>query len=382
MNDATKPTSRRLHVVLLCTPARVGGLERVVQALAAALCERGHRVTVLAIVSSASDFQPFLTPFAGTCARVIPMEFGGREYARERREVARQLAELAPDVLHSHGYRADLLHGANARRAGIPTVSTLHGSSRMGGLSHFFEWLQLRALRRFDGVIPVSAPLRESLRRAGVSESRLALIPNALSRGDSALPCAAARAELGLPADGTPVIGWVGRIVQVKAADVFLEALALLPRTPWIASIVGDGPERDAMEERAALLGISDRVRFHGELDDAARVLPAFDVFVLSSRSEGTPIVVLEAMRAALPVVATAVGGVGDLLGGTGWTVPSGNPAALSAAVEAVLDDPAMAARRGQDGRQRVLAEFDPGRWAERHEEAYERAAEHRRASR
>lgn len=379
MNDATKPTSRRLHVVLLCTPARVGGLERVVQALAAALCARGHRVTVLAIVASAAGLGPFLAPFEGTGAQVMPLEFGGREYARERREVARVLAGLAPDVLHTHGYRADLLHGGAARRAGIATVSTLHGSSRMGGLSHFFEWLQLRALRRFDGVIPVSAPLLESLRRVGVAAERLTLVPNALAGSDTAIPRGAARAELGLPGDATPVIGWVGRLVQVKAADVFLEALALLPRTPWLASVVGDGPELDALQERAALLGIHDRVRFHGEVDDAARVLTAFDLFVLSSRSEGTPIAVLEAMRAALPVVATAVGGVADLLGGTGWTVPKERPAALAAAIEAVLGDPAGAATRGNEGRQRVLTEFDPARWAERHEDVYARAVAQRR---
>lgn len=364
---------RALRIVHLCTPARVGGLERVVQALARAQSEQGHEVTILAVAGAVEDATAFFAPLEGAPLRTVPMVFGARAYREERRAVRDRLAALAPDVVHTHGYRADLLHGGPTRRAGIATVSTVHGSSRMGGLSHFFEWLQLRALRRFDAVVPVSGPLERTLRAVGVAPDRLHLIPNAVSAQMVALGRAEARERLGLPADATRVFGWVGRLVPVKGADVFLRALAKLPAGSGIGSIVGDGPDRPAMEALAGELGLAERVRFHGEVDDAAAFLSAFDAFVLSSRSEGTPIVVLEAMRAALPVIATAVGGVPDLVDDprTGWLVPAESPDALAAAMTAAFSVPGEGLRRGRAGADRLRAEYDPVTWVTRYDAAY-----------
>lgn len=362
-----------LRVVHLCTPARVGGLERVIQALGRAQADRGHEVTVLAVVGSPEDAEAFFAPFAGSTVRTIPVQLGPRAYRREREVVRAHLAGLAPDVVHTHGYRADLMHGGPTRRAGIATVSTVHGSSRMGGLSHFFEWLQLRALRAFDAVVPVSSPLERTLRGVGVRAERLHLIPNAVGARVAALGRDEARERLGLPRDGTRVLGWVGRLVPVKGADVFIRALALLPAEAGIASIIGDGPDRAAVESLAREFGLAERVRFHGEVDDAAPLLPAFDAFVLSSRSEGTPIVVLEAMRAALPVIATSVGGVPDLVTdpATGWLVASESPEALAAAIDAAFARPGDAKRRGEAGAARLRTEYDPARWVARYDVAY-----------
>ncbi|MBL8997544.1 MAG: glycosyltransferase [Gemmatimonadetes bacterium] len=379
MPDATPANPQPLHVVVLCAPASVGGLEKVVQALAGELATSGHAVTVVAVVAAAERADPLFAPLRGTHVRCIARVFGAREYRRERREVQALLRELGADVLHTHGYRSDLLHGGPTRRAGIATVSTVHGSSRMGGLSHLFEWLQLRALRAADAVIAVSAPLARSLRGVGVPEERLHLLPNAVTRREQRATRAEARAALALPDDGTPTLGWVGRLVPVKGADVFLESLAGLPGA-WRATLVGDGPERTALEAQATRLGIAERVRFAGAVPDAARFLVGLDAFVLSSRSEGTPIALLEAMQAGVPSVATAVGGVPDLLGDAGWLVPPESPAELRAAIAAMLASPAEAARRGAEARARVEREYDPRRWAARHAEIY-RAAIARRAS-
>lgn len=378
----TDDKRRAWRIVHLCTPARVGGLERVVQALGRAQAEQGHEVTVLAVVGTLGDAEAFFAPFAGSGVRTVPVLLGARAYARERREIRERLARLAPDVVHTHGYRADLLHGGPTRRAGVATVSTVHGSSRMGGLSHFFEWLQLRALRRFDAVVPVSTPLERTLRAVGVAADRLHAIPNVVAARAVTHDRSAARSRLGLPSDTTRVLGWVGRVVPVKGADIFLRALALLPEGVGIASIIGDGPDRPAMEQLARELGIAERVRFHGEVDDAAAFLPAFDALVLSSRSEGTPIVVLEAMRAALPVIATSVGGVPDLVSDpqTGWLVPAESPEALAAAISAAFSQPGEAERRGAAGAERLRREYDPVRWVERYDAAYAAAAK-RRAS-
>ncbi|MBX7119750.1 MAG: glycosyltransferase family 4 protein [Gemmatimonadaceae bacterium] len=364
---------RARRIVHLCTPARVGGLERVVQALGREQAARGHDVTVLAVVGDPADAEAFFAPFAGSAVRTVTLRLGGREYRRERRLVQAQLAERRAEVLHTHGYRADLLHGGPTRRAGIATVSTVHGSSRMGGLSHLFEWLQLRALRSFDAVVAVSSPLERTLRAVGVPAATLHRIPNVVPATAHALAREAARRALGLPEDHTTVLGWVGRVVPVKALDVFLRAFAQLPAGAALASIIGDGPDRAPMQALAAELGLGERVRFHGELPDSALLLAAFDGFVLSSRSEGTPIVVLEAMRAGLPVVATAVGGVPDVVqdGVTGWLVPSEDPPALAAALGALVADPGAGRTRGAAGLDRLRREFDPGVWVDRYDAAY-----------
>jgi glycosyltransferase involved in cell wall biosynthesis len=369
------PHPGTLAVAHLCAPARVGGLERVVQGLARGQRERGHRVSVVAVIEPGADLEAFLGPLVAAGVEAHQVTVRGRDYLGERKAVRRFLQQWKPDILHTHGYRSDVLNGGMARRMGIATVSTLHGSSRMGGFSHFFEWIQERALRRFHGVVAVSAPLRAALLAKGVPPRRLHLVPNAWTAGTVPLSREQARATLGVRPEGLR-IGWVGRLVSIKGPDVFLRALAGISGDPsWRASMVGDGPEHGRADELVRSLGLTGRVDLHGAIPDAERLFPAFDVLVLSSRSEGMPMVVLEAIASGVPVVATAVGGVPDLLGERGgWLVRPEDPTALGSAIERALADPhereerAMRARAGLDG------EYGPERWLTRHERVYETA--------
>jgi glycosyltransferase involved in cell wall biosynthesis len=363
----------RLSVVHLCAPAHVGGLERVVQGLSRGLAARGHGVTVVAVVEKGADTGPLFDPIRAAGVRTLSLEMGARAYLRERREIGALLSDLRPHVLHTHGYRPDLLHGDVARRLGIATVTTLHGSSRMGGLSHLFEWIQERALRRFDAVIAVSRPLVDVLAAKGVPRDRIHYVPNGWVPPESPEPRPAARTRLGLPLVGPPVIGWVGRLIPIKGADIFLRALHALAGAEWQASIVGDGPERQALQSLAGELRIGHRVRFHGAVPDASTLFAAFDAFVLSSRSEGTPMVLLEALGFGLPVVAAAVGGVGDVLDGdhAGWLAPPEDPEALARAIASMLDQPGEAAARGVRGRARARDRYGTDAWIVSHERVY-----------
>jgi glycosyltransferase involved in cell wall biosynthesis len=368
----------------LCAPAHVGGLERVVQGLSTGLAERGHSVTVVAVVAPGTDTSAFVGTMARASVETRVLELSGRAYLSEARAVARLFGELGPDVVHTHGYRPDLLHGGAARRRGIATVSTLHGSSRMGGLSHVFEWMQERALRRFDAVVAVSRPLVDALRRVGVPEDRIHLVPNAWTCPADPFETSEARARLGVPAD-RQAIGWVGRLIPIKGPDVFLRALAELPESGWHAVLVGDGPERGRLHALRTELGLEDKVGLVGAIDDAARLLAAFDVFVLSSRSEGTPMVLLEAFGAGVPVVATAVGGVPHMFDHAegeplGWLVPKDSPTALARAIQQALRDPGEARARGARARERTIREYAPEQWIERHERVYLAAIERRSA--
>ena len=371
---AEEAASRPLSVVHLCTPARVGGLERVVQGLAIWTARAGHHVTVMVVSGPGADLGQFLAPLERAGIPVVRVESAGRRYLAEQRVVRGHLRRMKPDVLHTHGYRCDLLHGRPTRRLGIATVSTLHGSSRMGGLSHLFEWLQERALARFDGVVAVSEPLRQSLLARGVPEERLHLIPNAWVPPEEYLDREAARRELEVPKDRM-IIGWIGRLIPIKGCDVFLESLAKLgPDTPdWHGVVVGDGPERAALQLQARSLGIEARVSFAGSVPEAARVVQALDLFVLSSRSEGTPMTILEVMGAGVPVVATAVGGVPDVVDAplAGWLVPPEEPRTLAREITKALRGEPQRALRAAAGQLRTYKLFGPEAWVDAHIRIY-----------
>jgi glycosyltransferase involved in cell wall biosynthesis len=364
-----------LSIAHVCAPARVGGLERVVQGLARGQRARGHRVCVVAVVEPGADLEPFLGPLIAAGVEVQQVPVQGRRYIHERRAVRHFLESWRPDVLHTHGYRSDVLNGGMARRKGIATVSTLHGSSRMGGLSHLFEWIQERALRRFDGVVAVSRPLHAELLEKGVLPERLHLVPNAWQPLSPFLSRAQARVALGVPTTGLR-IGWVGRLIPIKGPDVFAEAVARLGSAgDWSASMIGDGPERERIEELVRTHGANGRLILHGAVPDAERLFSAFDVLVVSSRSEGTPMVLFEAMANGVPIVAAAVGGVPDVVGdGAGWLAPSEDPAALAAVLEEAISDPAERGRRAARARSRLDEEYGPDLWLDRHDTVYRAA--------
>jgi glycosyltransferase involved in cell wall biosynthesis len=235
--------------------------------------------------------------------------------------------------------------------------------------------LQCRALRRFDAVVAVSRPLADRLAGAGVSRDRLALVPNAWEESDVCLPRGAARQALSVDEDRS-LIGWAGRLSREKGADVFVEAMAHLIDLPAVASVMGDGPEAVALQRRATALGLGARVAWHGAVPDAARLFRALDVFVLSSRTEGTPMVLLEAMAAGVPIVAARVGGVPDMLSDAeALLIPPQDPIALARAIRAVLVDRSGARVRAAAAQVRLARDFAPEPWLARYEAVYDRVA-------
>jgi glycosyltransferase involved in cell wall biosynthesis len=356
----------------------------VVQGLASGLARRGHEVSVVAVVDDPARAELLFAPLRDTPCLTLTLDLPARGYVREIGAVRRLLRERRPSVLHTHGYRPDLLHGRSARGLGVASVSTLHGSSRMGGLSRLFEWAQEYELSRFDAVIAVSPPLTESLERKGVPSDRIHLIPNAWQPAESPLTRVEARTALGIPVDARNVIGWVGRLIPVKGPDVFLRALQRLASEDWTAWVVGAGPEGPGLETLARELGVESRIRFLGSVADAGRYFSAFDLFALSSRSEGTPVVLLEAMSAGAAIVATRVGGVPHMLkdGAEAWLVPPENPEAFAAAVESGIGNPTEALTRSNRAKTRLQGSFDPGVWIDRHEATYRTALEVRRGRR
>jgi glycosyltransferase involved in cell wall biosynthesis len=282
-------------------------------------------------------------------------------------------------VVHTHGYRADVLAGrAVGRRA--TRVATVHGFTGGDWKNRLYERLQIGSYRHYDAVIAVSRSVEVRLQGQGLGAPRLVLLPNAWSSPVPALSRQAAREALGIAPDAT-VVGWVGRLSAEKGCDVLLQAAALLPDSGIRFSVVGDGAERSRLEAQAVSLGLGDRVTWHGLMPAAGRLMAAFDLFALSSRTEGTPIALFEAMAAGVPVVATAVGGVPDVLGADqGWLVPSESPAELAASIRLALSDRAEALRRTVRASEHLGRDYAADPWLDRHVQLYSRLISGKRA--
>lgn len=357
--DSERP-SNVLHVL---APMREGGLERVVTMLARGQVDDGVQV---AVVLEPHDVQghPFVERLRRSGVPVTVIAVGARSYGAEYRALSDLISRLAPRVIHTHGYRADIIAGAAARRTRGTHVSTVHGFTGGGGglRNRLYEILQRLSLRKARAVMAVSAPLVARLVGAGIPRRRIHLVVNGFVDDDTLQSRAEARARLGLPR-GERTVGWIGRLSTEKGADVMLDALATADPS-WKLSIVGEGPELGSLRARADRLGIAERVRWHGSVAGAGALLAAFDAFVLSSRTEGTPIALFEAMNAKVPVIATAVGGVPDVITHEqGILVSPERPELIAAALGELLNDPAGAARRAELAKDRLEQAFAHPTW-------------------
>jgi glycosyltransferase involved in cell wall biosynthesis len=365
----------------LLAPAAFGGLERVVAGLSVAMVERGRTVVVILVLEPGIATPPWADAIAARGVVVETIVAGRRAYAAERRDVLQALIRHNVTVVHIHGERPAVVDGAAALRAGFGVIATMHGFTRGGWRRRLLTWVLVRAMRKFDAVVAVSRPLLEVLHRAGLPMARLVLIPNGFTPPLTApLAREVARRTLGLK-ETDRVIGWIGRASHEKGLDIMVDAVAALG-TNATCCVIGDGPALGPARERSAAAGVADRMVFALAQPDAARFLAAFDVLALSSRTEGTPMVILEAAAAGVPVVATAVGGVPDLLGGgAGWLVPSENPSALAEALRSALEDPESARQRAAMLTDR-LASADPEQdWIVRHLDLYAACATSRGAT-
>lgn len=347
-----------------------GGMETMVARLARALAARGHRVGV-----TCTQFGGPLAGYLrdeGVRVAVVPA-LGLLSNARAPR-LEQWLRTVGPDVVHVHS-GTWLKTVRAARRAGVRrVVHTAHG------LLDREPWhgvlLKRLAARHTDHVVAVSAALqREIARQISRPLAAVSLIPNGIdtTRFHPGPRTGRLRERLGLPADAV-LIGNVARLQEVKNHKLLLEAFApLANRLPRLhLAVIGEGPLRQALLNRAAALGIATRVHLIGAEADPAPLYREFDLYVLPSRAEGTSMSLLEAMASGIPVVATAVGGTPDLLahGARGRLVQPGNPAQLEHALHDVLTS-AATPRVADLARRDVIREYGESAMVSAYERLY-----------
>jgi glycosyltransferase involved in cell wall biosynthesis len=357
------------RVVHLVAPAPVGGAESVVRGLASGRRRYSGHAEVVALVGD-SGTEVFLQQLRASGVPTAEVREGHRRYLAQARAVARLLTSTSADLIHTHVYHADFVGYLAARRCGLPAVATYHGHVGGSLKNSLYEWSDRCLLRRFDAVICVSRHNRDWLIRAGCDPTRLHLVENGVNV-TTALSREEARDSLGVH-KASLAIGWVGRLSPEKGPDLLLQALRYveLPRVATV--LVGAGAERPRLLGLIRDLGLESAVSLAGQRPDAASLLCAFDVLVSSSRSEGLPMILLEAMALRIPIVAFAVGGIPEIVtGASAWLAQPGDVKGLGAAIREALTNRNDANRRAETAYETIRERFSQKRWIENVDNVY-----------
>ncbi len=317
---------------------------------------------------------PLAAPLA---AAGIPVTVIGKSQRLDPRAMWRLVQLLRarrPALVHTWLFAGNSYGRVAALAAGVPHLVAAERCVDQWKASHEL-WLDRRLAQRSDRIVVNSSGIRDFYVAAGLPAEKFTLIPNGVL---PAVPSTLGRGqllnELGLPASAR-LIGAVCRLWPQKRVKDLIWATDLLKvvRDDVHLLVIGDGPERSALERYRRQVRIEDKVHFLGHRADVPALLPHFDLLWLASGYEGLPNVILEAMVAGVPVVASDIPGNRDLVvpGQTGWLAPVGDRAELARGAQRVLNDRALARQWGEAGRSRALAEFSVAAMVSRHTQLY-----------
>ncbi len=283
------------------------------------------------------------------------------------------------DLVHTHGYFADICGLFVGKMLKIKSVTTCHGFIEHDLKLNIYNFLDKLALRFCDNIIAVSDGIRDELFRSGIKKARISVIPNSVETFFDKDALWTRRVEKRKALDIAPkeyVIGYLGRLSEEKGLNYLVEAVAELKDTAVKILLVGEGPAKLKLEQKVQAKGIGNQIIFAGFRRDAGSWLPAFDSFVLPSLTEGTPMALLEAMAAGLPVIASAVGGVPKVVtdGINGILIPPGNSQAISEKIQLLKDNPGLGGRLGRAGAETIKAKYSLDSWCRTIESLYSEA--------
>lgn len=347
-----------MRIVQLMASPFVGGPERQVLGLAGALS--ADHETVFLSFSERGLCRPFLDQARQEGFEAVELIENAPRLRRAAREVAGHLLRVGADVLCCNGYKPDVIGWRAARLAGVPVIGVSHGWTAATLKVRINEAIDRLVLRWMDRVVCVSAAQAARVRRAGVHPGRIVVIRNAIDTAPFERPDPSYRAlmQSWFEQPRRHLIVAAGRLSPEKGFDQLIAAAALVSKHDPEAGFVlfGDGPLRETLARQIETSGLAGTFHLAGFRTDVPRFLPCCDVAVLSSWTEGLPVIVLEALAAGVPVVATAVGGTPEVVheGINGYLVPPGNPAALAQRIRDVLSNESHRRDMGERGSQHV----------------------------
>jgi glycosyltransferase involved in cell wall biosynthesis len=375
--DATEAAAP-IKVLRVIARLNVGGPALHVAYLTAGLATRGYETTLVAgTLARGEESMASVSESRGVRIETLPAlhrEIGVVRDAQAILRLARLIKRERPTILHTHTAKAGAVGRIAALLAGGARppiiVHTFHGHVLRGyfnPLTTFgFRTLERLLARVTTTLIAVSPEVRDDLVKLHVAPASKFTVVRLGIELDERTDVqddvrAETRRQLGVGEDAF-VVGWVGRMTAVKRTDDVVRALrGLVDRgVDAYLCLVGDGPDRDHLEQYAHELGVVQRCLFVGYQEDVARFYSAIDALLLPSVNEGTPVSVIEALAAQRPAVATCVGGTPDIIrdGVDGFLVEVGDADALSDRLAELADDPERRAQMGADGRERVLGRY------------------------
>lgn len=371
---STPPAAGRLHVLEVVGNAIVGGMETWVQRFIERMPAERYRFTALCPFES-----PYTDSLRALGVEVLIAPMPDDPLWSTIQTAAALVAADSIDLLHAHMPKAHMLAGIVGRMTGTPVLTTIHARQ--------LSLLDLEVHRATGSHLSVVC--RQAYFHAlglGVSAGHLSCETNGVDTQrfrPRAREPGGLREALGIPADA-PLVGFVGRLSPEKGPSVFVRSVLLLHgRVPDAHFVmVGEGPLEAELRELAARFGLQQRLHFAGLWRDMPAVYAALDLVVSSSNSEAMPLALMEAMASGLPVVATRVGGVPDLVehGETGWLVGPGEFDDIAGRCAGLLADAPLRRRMGERARQRAVERFDLGECTERMAALVERLARSRGA--
>jgi glycosyltransferase involved in cell wall biosynthesis len=362
-----------LHII---SSGGMYGAEAVILNLSRTLNETGHS-SILGVFSNSANSNHQLhetAAQAGIESHLIPCQ-GQVDHKVPSR--IRDLARLTKaDVVHAHGYKADIYTWFALGNSPTPLISTCHNWLDTNSLVRLYGVLDRFALRNYTAVVSVSDDVTKRLMDSGVSEDQIVKIGNGvnLRQFEDISPSLRAQDE---PKHDL-IIGWIGRLAHEKGADIFLRAVAQsLDQLQNVKLfIIGEGPDRDKLESLADELGIHKQLSFLGRREDMPSIYASLDIAVSSSRQEGLPMAILEGMASGLPWIATDVGDVSTVIRNddTGILIPSENIGLLSTALIQLSQDANQRKRLGSAARELVKTRFSAERMTADYLEVYDRS--------
>ena len=356
-----------MKVVYVITRADViGGAQIHVRDLSEALMAAGHEVCV--ITGTRGVFNDALTargvPNQAIAALTRPVH--PLKDVRALWKIRAALKALSPDIVSTHSSKAGWLGRVAARNLRIPVIFTAHGWAFSEGRSrpvrHAYALLERLASPLADRIITVSKyDRRLAIRRRVAPAAKLVAIHNGVH------DLAGARADAGRAADPVRIL-MVARYEKQKDHSTLLRALCRVADLDWRVDFIGEGRLEARVRAAAAALGLGERVGFHGPRHDVADFMARAHIYALISHWEGFPRSILEAMRAALPVIASDVGGTGEAVidGVNGLLVPRNDAASLADGLRALIGDAALRRRMGGKGRADFEEKFQFGAMRDR----------------
>jgi glycosyltransferase involved in cell wall biosynthesis len=360
-------TSGQPRILLLSTSLGMGGADRQILYLARALLANGYEVRLVSMTPLVEMGRQAVQE--GLPIASLDMQPGRPDW-RGLRQLVALLRSWRPQLLTSFMYHANILGRVAGTWAGVPVIVSSIRSERNGSAAR--DWMMRLSNWMDDCCTANSQRVADSFsRRRILPRKKLRVIPNGVDIAAlSASSEERARIRAGLRlATGEFLWLAIGRLLDQKDYPTLLQAFQPLAQAPARLVIAGRGPLLGELQQRAQQLGIGSQVEFLGVRHDIAALLAAADGFVLSSAWEGMPNVVMEALAAATPVVATEVGGVAELVdaGQSGFLVPAGDSGALSSGMRLLMALPEDQRRRmGLRGRDRMIAHFSLEAMADR----------------